>query len=245
MRVARVQTETGPRAVVERDGQWCAVEDIFARVPRFTGERYRMETARLLSPVQPTVLVGISHNLASNDHPLPIQAFLKSSRTVANPGDSVPYRHQIGRVNMEAELAIVIARPCRDLTLDNALDVVFGYTIGNDVTNVGQVSVDEKFTQVKNHSRYTPLGPWIETELDHPESRAIRVSVNDEMRLTSSTSKLASGLAEILVYVTAWMELGPGDVVLSGAPNTSVEVTPGDRVELSIDGLGALANSVE
>jgi 2-keto-4-pentenoate hydratase/2-oxohepta-3-ene-1,7-dioic acid hydratase in catechol pathway len=245
MRVGRVQTGNGPRAVVERDDTWCVVEDYFAADLKFTGEQHAADTAQLLAPVLPTVIVGISHNLTNNDHALPIQAFLKSPRTVAGPGDAVPYRHNIGTVNMEVELAIVIAGPCRDLTMENALDAVFGYTIGNDVTNAGQVSVDEKFTQVKNHSRYTPLGPWIETEFAHPESRSMSASVNGELRLSSSTSQLPSGLAEILVYVTAWMELGRGDVILSGAPNTSFGVVPGDRVDLSINGLGMLSNSVE
>lgn len=145
---------------------------------------------------------------------------------------------------MEGELAIVIGTQCRQLTPDDALDAVFGYSIANDVTNAGQVSLDEKFTQVKNGTNYTPIGPWIETELVYPGDRDIHMAVNGSERLVSSTARLPSSLIDVLVYVSAWIELGPGDVILTGAPGTSIPVRPGDTVTITIDGLGTLANSV-
>nr|WP_241732299.1 fumarylacetoacetate hydrolase family protein [Galbitalea soli] len=175
---------------------------------------------------------------------MPIQAFLKSTRTLAGPGDEVPYRRGIGTVNMEGELALVIGTRCRDLARETALDVVFGYTIANDVTSAGQVEVDEKFTQVKNGINYTPVGPWIETSLATPDARAIVMHVNGVDTLESSTARLPSDLTDVLVYVTRWMELGPGDLVLTGAPATSVAVQPGDEVAITIDGLGTLVNTV-
>ena len=244
MRVGRVQTERGPRQVVERAGEWAVVEDVFAHPLVFTGERYATDAVRPLAPCEPTVVVGISHNRGNNDHVLPIQAFLKSSRTIAGHGDAVPYVDDIGVVNMEGELAIVIGSHCRNLTRENAFDAVFGYTIANDVTNAGQVAVDEKFTQVKNGENYTPLGPWIETELSAPDALSIRMVVNGQERLTSSTARLPSDLADVLVYATKWMALGPGDVVLTGAPNTSIAVHPGDVVDISIADLGTLSNRV-
>ena len=244
MKLARVQTETGPVSVVERGGVWESVEDIFAGELTFTGQQFPLTGISLLAPVRPTVLVGISHNLGNNDHSLPIQAFLKSPRTIANPHDEVPLRADIGSVNMEVELAIVIGQTAKHLTLENALDCVFGYTIGNDVTNVDQVTIDEKFTQVKNGENYTPLGPWIETDLVEPGNRRMEIVVNNEVRRVSSTALLPSGLAEVLVYLTEWMELGPGDVILSGAPNTSVPVESGDVVECMIEGLGTLTSKV-
>ncbi|MBC7403689.1 MAG: fumarylacetoacetate hydrolase family protein, partial [Microbacteriaceae bacterium] len=150
MRFARIETADGPRPVVLRGETWAEIVDMFADELEFTGRDFVVDGARLLAPVIPTVLVGISHNLGNNDHRLPIQAFLKSPRTVVGTGAPVSYREGIGAINVEAELAIVIGRNCRNISFDKAFDVVFGYTVANDVTNVGQVAIDEKFSQVKN-----------------------------------------------------------------------------------------------
>lgn len=244
MRIARLRTDDGPRSVIHTGEAWAGIEDPFAPDLVYTGETYAIEGAELLAPWEPTVVVGISHNKGANDHRLPIQAFLKSSRTVAGPGDEVPYRHGIGTVNMEGELAIVIGTRCSRLAPEDAMDAVFGYSIVNDVTNAGQVHVDEKFSQVKNGTNYTPIGPWIETELHHPGDRDIHMAVNGTEQLVSSTARLPSSLIDVLVYVSARMELGPGDVILTGAPGTSIPVRPGDRVAITIDGIGTLENAV-
>ena len=159
MRFARLRTDAGPRSVVRQGALWVGVEDPFARPLVFTGTSYSVEGSELLAPCQPAVIVGISHSKGADGHWLPIRAFLKSARTVAAHHDAVPYRSGIGTVNMEGELAIVIGTSCSHLTRESALEAVFGYSIANDVTNAGQVSADEKFTQVKNGANYTPIGP--------------------------------------------------------------------------------------
>ena len=244
MRFARIETADGPRPVVLRGETWAEIDDMFANELEFTGRDFVVDGARLLAPVIPTVLVGISHNLGNNDHPLPIQAFLKSPRTVVGTGAPVSYREGIGAINVEAELAIVIARNCRNISFDKAFDVVFGYTVANDVTNVGQVAIDEKFSQVKNGDGYTPLGPWIETTLHSPDSVALSVIRNGETVRSSSTSRLPSTLAQVIVYVTSWMSLGPGDVILTGAPETSIAIQPGATVEVAVAGIGSITNDV-
>lgn len=85
MRIARIRTDAGPRSVIHTGDVWAGIEDPFARNIIHTGETYAVEGAELLAPCEPTVVVGISHNKGANDHRLPIQAFLKSSRTVAGP----------------------------------------------------------------------------------------------------------------------------------------------------------------
>ena len=244
MRVARLRTDAGPRSVVRQGDLWVGVEDPFAHPLVFTGTSYSVDASEFLAPCQPAVIVGISHSKGADGHWLPIRAFLKSARTVAAHGDAVPYRSGIGTVNMEGELAIVIGVSCSRLTRESAGDAVFGYTIVNDVTNAGQVGADEKFTQVKNGAKYTPIGPWIETGLEHPDDLGITMTVNGAERLVSSTANLPASLAEVLVYVSNWVELGPGDIILTGAPGTSVAVTPGDEVRISIEGIGTLASTV-
>ena len=149
----------------------------------------------------------------------------------------------MGTVNIEGELAVVIGRDTEGLTLETAFDYVLGYTVVNDVTNVDRNAVDEKTFQGKGGHGYTPLGPWIETELDDPENVATTVTSTDTWRPSpaASTCPRPSRRASSTSPVDP---LGPGDVIMSGAPNTFVAVTPGDTVEITLDGIGSLTNPV-
>ncbi|MBC7402225.1 MAG: fumarylacetoacetate hydrolase family protein, partial [Microbacteriaceae bacterium] len=99
-------------------------------------------------------------------------------------------------------------------------------------------------SQVKNGDGYTPLGPWIETTLHSPDSVALSVIRNGETVRSSSTSRLPSTLAQVIVYVTSWMSLGPGDVILTGAPETSIAIQPGATVEVAVEGIGSITNDI-
>jgi 2-keto-4-pentenoate hydratase/2-oxohepta-3-ene-1,7-dioic acid hydratase in catechol pathway len=123
-----------------------------------TGARFPVASAPLLAPVQPLVVLGMAHNGAPGDRDLPRQAFLKSPRTVIGPGEPIVIDEDLGQVvNIEGELAVVIRRFCRHLAAEQVPDAILGYTVGNDVTAVDQVPLDEKMTQSKH---------WIETVLD-------------------------------------------------------------------------------
>jgi len=149
----------------------------------------------------------------------------------------------LGRINIECELAVVIRRHCRHLTEDQVADAILGYTVGNDVTAFDQIPLDEKMTQSKHGDGFTPLGPWIETAVD-PSDVAMSVRVGSELVATGRTSQLAWTITEQLVYLTRYLTLGPGDVVLTGAPGTFAPVKPGDVAEVSIAGIGTLTNPV-
>ena len=245
MRIARIQTGRGIRHAVANGDVWAVIEDPFADEIRYTGELVPMAGAVLLAPVEPKIVIGITHNLTINDHLLPIQAWHKSVRTVAGPGDTIRLAQGVGRVNIEGELAIVIGKAASNLTLETASEVILGYTIANDVTNVDQVAIDEKNFQSKAGHNYTPLGPWIETEIANPEDVAIEVVVNGEVLAQSGSFNLPSTVAQSLVYVTSWLTLGPGDIIMTGAPKTFFAVRPGDLVEITLAGIGTLSNPVE
>lgn len=250
MRIARLDTDDGPRHAVWTGDAWELIEDGFAVPLVRTGETVAADQARLLAPCEPQVLVGIAHNKTNafnqgnRDHPLPIQAWHKSVRTVVGPRAAIHARRGVGTVNIEGELAVVIGRDTEGLTLANAFDYVLGYTVVNDVTNVDRGAVDEKTFQSKGGHGYTPLGPWIETELDDPESVATTVVVNGTVAAESGSFNLPSTVAESIVYVATWIPLGRGDVIMSGAPNTFVPVSPGDTVEITLAGIGTLSNPV-
>ncbi len=242
MRIARIATPTGPQFVIQDTDRWMEIADPFAAQPRFTGNEYPVGTVRLLAPVQPLVVLGMAHN-GPGDRELPRQAFLKSPRTVVGPGDDILVDERLGQVNVEGELAIVIRHHCRNLTLEEVPGAILGYTIGNDVTAVDQVALDEKMTQAKHGDGFTPIGPWIETDLD-PAAVPITVRVNGDDRASASTAELAWNITEQLVYLTSYLSLGAGDIVLTGAPGTFTPVKPGDHSEIALGGIGALSNPV-
>jgi 2-keto-4-pentenoate hydratase/2-oxohepta-3-ene-1,7-dioic acid hydratase in catechol pathway len=242
MRIARIATRTGRHHVVQDTDRWLEIADPFAARPQFTGNEFPVGAVRLLAPVQPLVVLGMAHN-GPGDRELPRQAFLKSPRTVVGPDDEILVDERLGQVNVEGELAVVIRHHCRNLTPQQVPGAILGYTIGNDVTAVDQVALDEKMTQAKHGDGFTPLGPWIETGLD-PSALPITVRVNDEDQVGASTAQLAWNITEQLVYLTSYLSLGPGDVVLTGAPGTFTPVKPGDLSEIEIGGIGALSNPV-
>jgi len=244
VRIARIKTAAGPQHAVERDGRWHHVRDTFEDPLRYTGDATPHDEATFLAPVTPAVVLGIGHNRTLNDHPLPIQAWHKSVHTVAGPGDVITAARDHGTVHAEGELAVVIGKTATGLTRENALEHVFGYTCVNDVTNVDQNALDERNFQGKAGVNYTPLGPWIETELPDPEQTGIDVYVNGTAKASSGTFNLPSSVVDCLVYVTAWLTLKPGDVVMTGAPGTAIPVVPGDRVDIVVEGIGTLSSTV-
>ena len=243
MRIARIATVEGPRYVIGEGGDWVEIADPFADTLVRTGPRHPVSSATLLAPVQPLVVLVMAHNGAPGDRDLPRQAFLKSPRTVVGPGESIVLDDDLGQVNIECELAVVIRRHCRHLTEAQVPDAILGYTVGNDVTAVDQIPLDEKMTQSKNGDGFTPLGPWIETDLDNT-AVAMTTRVNGVAVCRATTAQLAWNITEQLVYLTRYLPLGPGDVILTGAPGTFAPVKPGETSEVSLSGIGTLTNPV-
>lgn len=243
MRLGRILTAGGPQYVVLQDGVWRHIEDPFARVLSYTGQTTPAQGAKLLAPVAPTVIVGVGHN-ESKGHHLPIQAWHKSVRTVANPDDEIQMTRGVGVVNVEGELAVVIGKRATQLTSENVREHVLGYTIANDVTNADRAMTDERLFQAKSGENYTPLGPWIETEVGDPENLSMTVTLNQQVQARSGTHNLPSSVLDCLTYVTRWVSLDAGDIVMTGAPGTVLAVSPGDHVDISISGIGTLTNSV-
>jgi 2-keto-4-pentenoate hydratase/2-oxohepta-3-ene-1,7-dioic acid hydratase in catechol pathway len=242
MRIARLDTPAGPRHAVASGDRWNIVADPFAAPLVYTGESVPADEAVLLAAVDPRVVVGIGHNKPGN--PLPMQAWHKSVHTVAGTGDDIYAVRGLGTVSIEGELAVVIGRSATNLTLANAFEAVLGYTVANDVTNVDQCAIDQRNFQGKSGKNYTPLGPWIETDIVDPENVATEVVINGDVLVNSGSFNLPSSVAATLVYVTSWLTLEPGDVVLTGAPGTDIAVLPGDRVEITLAGIGTLTNTI-
>ncbi len=221
--------------------------------PTPTGEVVALTSVRLLAPTQPINVVCIGKNYADHvaemggagtgavpDNPV---VFLKPATSVIGPGDAVRLPSGAGRVDHEAELAVVVGRPARDLTVATALSHVWGYTAANDVTARDQQHSDGQWTRAKGHDTFCPLGPWIETELD-PADVAVQCSVGGVARQDGRTSALIHDVPSILAFITSFMTLLPGDVVLTGTPAGVGSVQAGDEVSVRIGGVGTLTNPV-
>jgi len=248
MRLARVDHDGGPSWAVVEGSTLVLIEDVLIENlwrggPVATGERLPLEGARLLAPAMPLNVVGMAHNTGAADRQMRPQAFLKPARALAGPGSAIPVPQDIGRVDAEAELAVVIGRTARHLTAQNAFQHVLGFTLSNDVTARDLQASDPLWTTAKGFDGWTLLGPWLETGLD-PSDVRLTLSINDVPLESGSTANLARSALEVLVYITSFMTLGPGDVVLTGAPGAVGRIRPGDRVSVSSPSLGRLESTV-
>jgi 2-keto-4-pentenoate hydratase/2-oxohepta-3-ene-1,7-dioic acid hydratase in catechol pathway len=123
------------------------------------------------------------------------------------------------------------------------MDVIFGYTVANDVTARDLQRADGQWTRGKGFDTFAPVGPWIETDFD-PANKAVRCFVNDEVRQDGNTSLLIYSIANVLAFVTRFMTLEPGDLLLTGTPAGVGAVLPGDVMTVEVEGLGKLRNPV-
>jgi hypothetical protein len=199
--------------------------------------------AVLLAPCEPGVVLGMAHNTGAADRRLPAQAFHKSPHSVTGPGQAIELEADQTDVDGEAELAVVIGTRARNLTPETALAAVYGYTCANDVTDRAAQGSDSLWTEAKSRDSFTPLGPWIRTDLD-PDDVAVLLSDDGQSGTPASTSGLARSVTEVLVYLTSIMTLYPGDVVLAGAPGQSLRLTPGGISRVAIAAIGELVNPV-
>jgi len=209
-----------------------------------------LSQVRLLAPVLPrSKVVGIGRNYAAhaaelgNDVPDEPLMFIKPNTSVVGPGDPVFYPRQSSEVHYEGELAVVIGRICRDVTPDRVADVVYGYTVGNDVTARDLQRKDGQFTRSKGFDSFCPLGPWIETELDTSDLK-VTTHLNGDLVQDGSTKQMIFDVPTIVAHVSSVMTLLPGDVILTGTPEGVGPMNVGDEVEVTVAGIGSLTNKV-
>ena len=217
---------------------------------KLTGERARLSDVRLLSPVLPTKVVCIGKNYADHIEEMkgvtgepgeePV-VFLKPSTSVSGPNDPIFYPELSERVDYEGELAIVISRPCREVPRERAKDVIFGYTVANDLTARDAQRTDLQWARAKGFDGACPLGPWIETELDVEAPVRITSAVDGEPAQDGTTDDMVFSVAELVSAASEAFTLLPGDVILTGTPSGVGLVREGQRVEVAVEGIGSFS----
>jgi len=232
-------------------GSWGVLEGEVIRVTRgpagpFTGKKVLLHEVKLLPPAKPTKIVCVGRNYRKHAEEMGEEVppepglFLKAPNALATPGAVIPYPSFTKSFHYEGELAVVISRRMRRVPEDKALSYVLGYTCALDLTARDVQKTDLQWIRAKSADGFCPLGPWIETELD-PSDLALRTFVNGEIRQNSRTSMMIFSIPFLLSYISRFMTLEPGDVLLTGTPEGVGELRVGDEVAVEIEGIGRLS----
>jgi 2-keto-4-pentenoate hydratase/2-oxohepta-3-ene-1,7-dioic acid hydratase in catechol pathway len=207
------------------------------------------DSLTLLPPVHPSKIVCIGRNYAAHaaerqaevpDEPM---LFLKPPSALIGPQAAIEFPASAGRVDHEAELAVIIGKQAKNVAREEALNYVLGYTCANDVSARDYQKKDGQWGRAKGFDTFCPLGPWINTELN-PADLAVRCLVNGEIRQDSRTSSMIFDVTALISFISRVMTLLPGDLILTGTPAGVSPLADGDTVCIEIEGIGTLQNPV-
>ncbi|MBL7071781.1 MAG: fumarylacetoacetate hydrolase family protein [Candidatus Omnitrophica bacterium] len=210
---------------------------------------FELSDVRILPPASPTKIVAVGLNYIDHAKELnmgvPIEPllFIKPPSSIIGPSEIIYYPPQAKRVDYEAELAIVIKKKARNISAGNAEDFILGYTCLNDVTARDLQKKDGQWTRAKSFDTFCPIGPHIETDLD-TSSLKIELLINEEVRQSSSTSNMIFDCKRLVEFISSVMTLEPEDIIATGTPPGVGPISVGDKVEVRIQGIGSLVNSV-
>lgn len=267
MRIATVQMHDGPKLVVDVDGDYRRLDfdlDLLSLVQAGVDPRDLavgdVVAGELAAPLQPGKIVAIGLNYG--DHiresklPKPEQplVFAKFPSSVTGPNDPIVVDVELTtQVDWEVELGVIVGRRMRNVAVGAALDYVFGYTVGNDVSARDVQFSESQWTRGKSFDTFCPIGPVVVTpdEIPDPQVLALHTRVNGEVMQDSSTAEMIFGVAELLAFCSRNFRLEPGDLLLTGTPwgcgyfmdpRRTLEI--GDVVECEVERIGMLRNTV-
>ncbi|MBT8363534.1 MAG: fumarylacetoacetate hydrolase family protein [Deltaproteobacteria bacterium] len=228
-----------------------------------TGESCRVK--KLLAPLLPPAVFGIGLNYRKHAEETGMQTpqypvlFMKNPAAVTNPGDPILLHASCmepPEVDYEAELAVVIGKAAKDVAVDDAFNYVLGYTAANDVSArrwQGKRGAGQ-WVRGKSFDTFCPLGPQLVTsdELDDPQNLRLTCVLNGQVMQDANTSDMIFPVTELIAFLSSGVTLLPGSVILTGTPSgvgftrkPPVYLMPGDTVDVSVEGIGTLSNSVE
>ena len=223
-------------------------------------DEYPLSSLLILPPAVPSkiVCVGLNYkdHAAELNMTLPSEPllFLKPPSAILPHEGLISYPSESEQVDYEAELGIVIGKRCRNVSKDEAADYILGYTCFNDVTARDLQKKDGQWTRAKSFDTFAPVGPFIITpeELAQNKLSADSLSIvcrvirnqNEEVRQNSSTSEFIFGIPTLISFISSVMTLEPGDIIATGTPSGIGELLVGDTVEVEIEGVGVLRNTV-
>ncbi len=247
MKLVRFTVGSNPPQWGELDGE--TVYALTISSLRRTGLSWSRTSVKLLVPAEPTKIVCVGRNYVAhaqelgNDVPTEPGLFLKAPNTLTVSGDTVNYPSWSENFNFEGELGLVIKKRASKITREDALKHVLGYTCALDLTARDRQKTDLQWFRAKSSDKFLPLGPWLETKLDPADVR-VQTRINGETRQDGRTSLMIFSVPVVLEYITQFVTLEAGDVVITGTPEGVGPLAPGDKVEVEVEGIGVLETKI-
>jgi 2-keto-4-pentenoate hydratase/2-oxohepta-3-ene-1,7-dioic acid hydratase in catechol pathway len=215
------------------------------------GPTLSLSRVTLLAPVQPSKIICIGLNYHAHvqasfsaekppEYPL---IFLKPPSSVIGPGDKIIHPPQSERVDYEAELGVVIGRQGSHIPVEEAKRYIFGFTCVNDVTARDLQKKDGQWSRAKGFDTFCPVGPWIVTELNFRDVLVEGIH-NGEIKQSGRTSAMIFDIPFVINYISSVMTLNPGDLISTGTPSGIAPMKSGDTIEVRVEGIGILKNSM-
>ena len=223
--------------------------DVFG-APSFDRKPTPRRGVKTLVPVVPSKIIAVGLNYADHAREtgkaLPKEPlfWFKAATSLIPDGGKIEIPFPEHRTDYEAELAIVIGRKIRNVTATQASRYIFGYTAAEDISDRTIQNSESQWARAKSFDTFTPLGPFVETTID-PNTLNIQLFQNGHLRQNSNTRQLIFKPAELVSFISTNLTLLPGDVILTGTPSGIGPIQSGDKLEVRIQGLAPLVNSVK
>jgi 2-keto-4-pentenoate hydratase/2-oxohepta-3-ene-1,7-dioic acid hydratase in catechol pathway len=223
--------------------------DVFGS-PSFDRKPTKLKGLRTLIPVVPTKVIAVGLNYADHaresNKALPKEPlfWIKATTSLLPDGGKIEIPFANHRTEFEAELAIIVGRRVRNVTPAAAARYIFGYCPAQDISDRTIQGNESQWTRAKSFDTFTPLGPYAETKID-PHDLTIQLFQNGQLRQNSHTSELLFDCFRLVSFISTNMTLLPGDVILTGTPSGVGPIESGDRLEVRIQGLAPLVNTVK
>ena len=218
-----------------------------------TGESVDAADATLLAPVEPSKVVAVGYNYISHreemthEEPRPIPEhpplFLKLPTSITGPNTSVTYPREATDLHFEGELVVVMGRTASNVTAEEAGDYIFGVTAGNDISERNWQANDLQWLRGKASDSFGPLGPAVVTGLNYRDLR-VQTRLNGKTMQDQSSIDHIHDIHEIVSFLSRYVTMHPGDIIYTGTPGATAAMQPGDVVEIEVEGVGILRNTI-
>jgi 2-keto-4-pentenoate hydratase/2-oxohepta-3-ene-1,7-dioic acid hydratase in catechol pathway len=212
-----------------------------------TGRSAQLKSVKLLAPAEPSKVIAAGLNYKSHIGEQPaakyVGLFAKLPTSIVGHEADIIYPADATNVHFEGELVVVIGKKASKVTKEDALNYVFGATVGNDVSERAWQKQDLQWFRAKASDTFGPLGPWIVTGVNYQDA-LLETRVNGKTMQSQRTKDLLFDIPTIVSYTSQYITLLPGDVIYTGTPGTTSAIKPGDVVEVEVEGIGVLRNRV-
>jgi 5-oxopent-3-ene-1,2,5-tricarboxylate decarboxylase/2-hydroxyhepta-2,4-diene-1,7-dioate isomerase len=237
--------------IVYRDAVHSAVEEN-GMLRLDNGQLVDEQSVEWLPPVVPGAIFALGLNYADHAKELAFKApeeplvFLKGPNTLSGHRKETPRPDGVAYMHYECELAVVIGKICRNVSKERAYEVIDGYTVANDYAIRDYLeNYYRPNLRVKNRDACTPIGPWLVDAADvNPMDLQLRTWVNGKLTQEGNTRDMVFDIPSLVAYLSGFMTLHPGDIILTGTPEGTTDTKVGDEVVTEIEGIGRLVNTI-